>query len=143
MPGDIWKNNWGQIRIGINTNPRPIPQIEEQQIFYDGIIQSLNCGSFIHYGTLINGSPAAGVTSVVTYSGGNGGSYPPQTIQSTGVTGLTATLQGGFFLSGTGTLTYTITGVPSGSGTASFVINVASRTCTLNRTVFLLSDIMR
>jgi hypothetical protein len=142
MPGDIWRNNWGQIRIGINKNPRPIP-IEEEQNFYDGFINSLNCGSFIHYGTLINGSPASGVTSVVTYSGGNGGSYPPQTVQSTGVTGLTATLNWGFFLNGTGTLTYTITGVPSGSGTASFVINVVGQTCTLNRTVFLFSDIMR
>jgi hypothetical protein len=134
MPySDIWRNIYGQIRIGVN--PRPRPQIEEEQIFYDGIIHSLNCGSFTNYGTLTDGTSASGVTSVVTYSGGNGGSYSPQTIQSTGVTGLTATLQGGFFLHSGGTLTYTITGTPNGSGTASFAISVAGQTCTLTRNV--------
>jgi uncharacterized repeat protein (TIGR02543 family) len=141
MPG--WRNQYGQIRVGVNTNPRPIhTPIFDEENFYDGMIISLNCGSFTNYGTLTDRTPASGVTSVVTYTGGNGGSYPPQTIQSTGVTGLTANLQGGFFLSGTGTLTYTITGTASSSGTASFAINVTGKTCTLTRNVVAIVELI-
>jgi hypothetical protein len=40
-----------------------------------------------------------------------------------------------------GTLTYNITGTPSGSGTASFAINIGGKTCTLTRTVFAVGTI--
>jgi hypothetical protein len=68
----------------------------------------------------------------VPYSGGNGATYSAGTaISSTGVTGLTATLVGGTLASGTGNLSYTISGTPSDSGTASFAITFGGQSCTL------------
>ncbi len=100
-----------------------------------GSISALNCSSAVNSGTLVAGVSASGVGSSVSYSGGNGGVYAGQVVGSTGVTGLTASLAGGTFGNGNGTLEFTITGTPSGSGTASFVLNVGGRTCTLSRVV--------
>ena len=100
-----------------------------------GLIDNLDCGSSTVTGTLTQGVPASGVSSVVPYTGGNGGPHNGQTVTSTGVTGLTATLAPGNFASGSGTLTYTITGTPDGSGTASFALNIGGQSCTLTRVV--------
>ena len=100
-----------------------------------GSINTLNCAGATTTGTLTSGTPASGVSSSVPYTGGNGGSYAAQTVTSTGVTGLTATLAAGNFASGNGSLTYTITGRPSAVGTASFAINIGGQPCTLTRTV--------
>ncbi|MFP3591957.1 hypothetical protein [Chryseobacterium sp. SIMBA_038] len=98
-------------------------------------IVSLNCLDATHNGTLTSGTAASGVSSVISYTGGNGGSHSGQVVTSTGVTGLTATLLAGNFANGNGTLTYTITGTPSSAGTASFAINIGGQTCILTRTV--------
>jgi uncharacterized protein (TIGR02145 family) len=75
------------------------------------------------------------VSSAIPYTGGNGGTYTSQSVSSTGVTGLTATRAAGTLLSGSGSVTYTITGTPSTSGTASFAISLGGQSCTLTRTV--------
>jgi uncharacterized protein (TIGR02145 family) len=98
---------------------------------------ALNCGSATTTGTLISGQTASGVSSSVPYTGGNGGSQNGQSIASTGVTGLTATLAPGSFVNGAGSVVYTITGTPSAAGTASFALNIGGQTCTLTRTVNL------
>jgi uncharacterized protein (TIGR02145 family) len=103
----------------------------------NGILASLSCGTATNNGTLSSGVVANGVSSVIPYSGGNGGTHNGQTVTSTGVTGLTATLVAGTFANGAGTLTYTITGTPASSGTASFAINIGGQTCVLTRTVAL------
>jgi len=102
-----------------------------------GTISSLNCATATNIGTLTATKAASGVTSVISYTGGNSGPYAGQVVTSTGVTGLTATLQSGSleFANTTGILIYTITGTPSKSGTASFALNVAGKECTLTRTV--------
>lgn len=100
-----------------------------------GSISALNCSSAANSGTLVAGVAAFGVGSYVPYTGGNGGNYAGQTVNSTGVTGLTASLAGGAFGNGNGTLEFSITGTPSGIGTASFALNVGGRTCTLTRAV--------
>ncbi len=100
-----------------------------------GSITTLNCASATHSGSLKHGLAASGVSSGVPYTGGNGGAHSGQTVTSTGVTGLTATLAAGTFASGAGSLTYTIAGTPAGSGTASFALNIGGQTCTLTRTV--------
>jgi len=100
-----------------------------------GTITALNCSSATNNGTLTATTTATGVTSVISYTGGNGGTHNGQVVTSTGVTGLTATLQAGTFANGNGSLTYTITGTPATSGTASFALNIGGKTCTLSRTV--------
>jgi uncharacterized protein (TIGR02145 family) len=98
-------------------------------------VSTLDCSGATHNGTLTSGTAASGVSSVIAYTGGNGGTYTAQSITSTGVTGLTATLTAGTVANGAGTLTYTITGTPSENGLASFAISIGGQTCTLIRQV--------
>ncbi|NDF60206.1 MAG: hypothetical protein EB100_03920 [Crocinitomicaceae bacterium] len=63
-------------------------------------------------GTLTIGTAASGVSSSISYLGGNGGPYPIQTVSSVGVVGLTATILAGSFVNGSGALTVSITGKP-------------------------------
>lgn len=100
-----------------------------------GTITSLNCSGVVNTGTLVNGVQASVVSSEFTYTGGNGGTFIGQTISSTGVTGLTATLLEGNFATGPGTITFIITGIPASIGTASFNINIAGQSCMLTLTV--------
>jgi uncharacterized protein (TIGR02145 family) len=109
--------------------------IEDISIFTGGVASLLTCSSATNNGTLVIGVAANSVSSDIPYTGGNGGTHVGQTVTSTGVTGLTATLTAGTFASGSGTLTYIITGTPASSGTASFAINIGGQTCTLTRTV--------
>jgi uncharacterized protein (TIGR02145 family) len=96
---------------------------------------AINCGSTSITGTLTSGIAASGVSASVPYTGGNGGSYAAQTISSTGVTGLTATLSLGILANGAGSLTYTITGTPTTSGTATFAITVGGQSCSFTVSV--------
>ena len=100
-----------------------------------GTVNSINCGTATNTGTLTQGTAASGVSSYVPYTGGNGGLHNGQTVTSTGVTGLTATLSSGTFANGNGTLVYNISGTPSASGTASFALNIGGQTCALNLSV--------
>jgi uncharacterized protein (TIGR02145 family) len=102
-----------------------------------GFINSIGCGSAINSGMPVSGWESIGVNSTVSYTGGNAGSHNGQTVASTGVTGLTASLPAGNFANGAGSLTYTISGTPSGPGTASFALHIGGQTCVLNRTVVL------
>jgi uncharacterized protein (TIGR02145 family) len=101
----------------------------------NGSLTTLTCASSTDYGTLTIDVVASGVSSTIPYTGGNGGTHSGQTVTSTGVTGLTATLTAGSFASGSDSLTYTITGTPASDGTASFAIDIGGQTCTLTRTV--------
>ena len=100
-----------------------------------GTISALNCSSATNNGTLTATTNTSSVTSVISYTGGNGGPHNGQVVTSTGVTGLTATLQAGSFANGNGSLTYTITGIPAASGIASFTLNISGNSCTLTRII--------
>jgi hypothetical protein len=95
-----------------------------------GKISTLNCAGSTNYGTLGSGTPASGVSSSIPYTGGNGGPYNLQSVASTGVTGLTATLSAGNFENGSGSLTYSISGTPATIGTASFATAIGGQSCT-------------
>ncbi len=104
----------------------------KDEVTSTGSIGSLNCAGATFSGTLTSGAPASGVSEVVPYTGGNGGTHSGQTVTSTGVTGLTATLAAGSFVSGSGSLTYTITGTPASAGTALFALNIGGQSCSLS-----------
>jgi hypothetical protein len=93
-----------------------------------GRVSTLDCAGAVTSGSLSAGTPASNVTTTINYTGGNGGSYPAQTVSSTGVTGLTANLPAGS-VNGNGSVIYTITGVPSNSGTATFAISLGGESC--------------
>jgi hypothetical protein len=93
-------------------------------------LTTINCGGATTTGTLTTGTAASGVSTAVSYTGGNAGTYGAQSVSSTGVVGLTATLAAGTLANGAGSLTYTITGTPTTSGTASFAISLGGQSCT-------------
>ena len=95
------------------------------------LITTLSCGTASLTGTLIIGQAANSVSVSVPYSGGNGAQYAAQTINSTGVLGLTATLSVGYFAAGAGNLVYTISGTPAASGNASFALTIGGQSCTV------------
>ena len=98
-------------------------------------VGALNCGSSSVTGTLTNGIASSGVSVAVPYTGGNGGSYAAQTISSTGVTGLTATLSAGILAFGAGSLSFSISGTPATSETASFALTIGGQSCSFTVSV--------
>jgi len=101
-----------------------------------GAVTSLNCASATHNGTINALSPISyGLTSLLPYTGGNGGAQSGQYINSTGVKGLSATLQPCTIANGDGVFTIYINGTPASSGTANFELNIGGKTCTLSRVV--------
>jgi uncharacterized protein (TIGR02145 family) len=97
----------------------------------DGEIIELNCSTASTSGTITQGIATSNVFVNVSYTSDGEGSYEAQTIQSTGVLGLTATLSAGNFSDGSGTISYLVSGTPQSIGVASFAISVGGQSCTL------------
>ena len=92
-------------------------------------VMALTCSSTTFSTTAASGTTYSGTASV-PYAGGNGVAYSAgSAIASTGITGLNATLQAGTLANGGGNLTYAISGMPSGSGTASFALSFGGQSC--------------
>jgi uncharacterized protein (TIGR02145 family) len=144
IPESGWMfDSWREDLMG-NQSPRDILIDAEKNIkaiFRRQLIASLNCQSPINNGTIVSGRPTSGVNSIISYSGGIASPHNGQIVQSSGVTGLTATLNPGNFVNGDGTLTYTITGTPSQPGTANFSINIGDQSCVFNRQVIPVGSI--
>ena len=95
-------------------------------------ISVLDCSSVQIVGKITKNQVASNITVNISYTGGNGNSYSSSTYNSTGVSGLIATLQAGTLKNGNGTLSYTISGTATTTGTASFAINIGGQNCILN-----------
>jgi uncharacterized protein (TIGR02145 family) len=100
-----------------------------------GTLTTIDCAGATTTGTLTSGTAANAVSTSISYTGGNAGTYAAQSVSSTGVVGLTATLNAGALANGAGSLTYTITGTPTTSGTASFAITVGGQSCSFTVSV--------
>jgi uncharacterized protein (TIGR02145 family) len=100
-----------------------------------GNIDSLDCAGKVQMNYLAENSPAQNVQIILPYFGGNGGSFNVQNISSTGISGLTASLDAGNFTSGNDSITFNITGTPAGIGTASFSISIGGKQCQVNMNV--------
>ena len=101
----------------------------------NAVVVSLGCGVTSINGNVIANTPASNVTATIPYNGGNGGTIHGQSVQSTGVLGLTATLAPGMLNTGLGTSTFFISGTPVGSGIAYFEVMIGGQTCTFEITV--------
>ena len=116
------------LELNIGTKDQPVWSC----IMQPTLISQINCQEVTLEGALYDGWPAERVSISVPYEGGNGLSYVTQNYASTGVTGLTATLSSGVFDEEAGQLLFTVTGTPSGIGTASFSINIGDLNCEIN-----------
>jgi hypothetical protein len=85
-----------------------------------GEVTDLDCGGAVVVGEVVEGVPVSGVTVTVSYTGGNGGPYGSQSIASTGVLGLTASLPAGQFNVGAGSVVLEVSGTALSSGLAVF-----------------------
>ena len=75
---------------------------------------------------------ASGTTVSIGYTGGNSQSYSAGApINSTGVSGLQATLQAGTLTGSTGSFILNLTGTPTTSGTANFAFSFGGQSCTI------------
>nr|WP_314493630.1 hypothetical protein [uncultured Chryseobacterium sp.] len=94
-----------------------------------GTVGTITCnGITLSPSTYTSGTPYTG-TMNVPYTGGNGGIYPAQSIGP--VNGLTATLSAGNFNSGSGTLSYTVSGTPTITSPLSSILslNIGGKIC--------------
>ncbi|MEY4202669.1 MAG: hypothetical protein RL013_371, partial [Bacteroidota bacterium] len=112
-----------QLNIGGQSCEVHIPVI--------GGISELECNNSVVSGTVMAGETVSGMNISIPYTGGGGGTYDGQTIQSVGVAGLTAVLAPGIFEYGNGVFNYNITGTPESAGTAYFTLNIGGRSCDL------------
>lgn len=104
---------------------------------------ALTCANTTSTGTLKQNTAASGVAFTLPFTGATVGSaYSAVNASSTGVTGLTASLSAGTFSAASGNLTLNVTGTPTSSGTANFVVNIAGKSCTLTKAVTANSSII-
>jgi len=107
-----------------------IDSVFEAGLAPDGEISSIDCAAASANPSEAEINNAYSGTITINYGGGNGFDYTAQSINSTGVTGLTADLPAGTFASGNGSVTFNVTGTATVDGTASFALNLGSQTCT-------------
>lgn len=111
----------------------------DQINFFDGtawqelvgtlIPPTLTCNTAAFTGAIrINTAPVSS-TITVDYTEGYGAAHTGEIVNSTGVTGLTATLAAGSFATGPGTLTYDISGNITSAGIAKFELSIGGNTC--------------
>jgi uncharacterized protein (TIGR02145 family) len=96
-----------------------------------GEIEALDCAGAMVSGEIVEGVAVSGVSIEVGYTGGNGGAYESQSIASSGVLGLTASLVAGQFNEGAGSVVLTITGTAESSGVAAFLLELGGQSCEL------------
>lgn len=96
-------------------------------------IQTLDCANAIVSPIAYINTAFTG-TATIGYTGGNGAAYPfaGPIVASTGVEGLSASIQPGTLANGNGNLVLAITGTPTATGTASFAIDFGGVACTFN-----------
>lgn len=68
-------------------------------------------------------------SKIINYMNGNGAQYPAINIPSTGITGLTASAPAGTLSDDSGSIVLSIKGVPSGTGSANFNIQIGGKSC--------------
>jgi hypothetical protein len=122
---------------GVYAN-RKVTTVGETTTVYTGNSASViyNCGTGTTTGTATINNSVTGLSFSIPYTQATAGaSYNSQSISSTGVTGLTANLTAGTYSGTTGNLTFNVSGMPSGAGSAVFTIPYGTFSCTYTITV--------
>ena len=116
------------VALSVEGEGTPLPPSSEK-------VTSIDCSSLEQNGTLQKGESSSGVSFRLFYNGGNGKTYSSQSVKSTGVLGLTATLSTGTLENGDGSVVYLVTGTPTTSGSANFPIVLGGQSCTVSMNV--------
>jgi len=110
------------------SNP---PKTDPTNPSSSAVVTSIDCASKQLTGVLKKGEAANSVSFELFYKGGNGKTFSSQSVNSTGVLGLTAKLSSGVLENGDGSVIYSITGMPTSSGPANFAIALGGKSCTI------------
>jgi uncharacterized protein (TIGR02145 family) len=124
----IFSTSSGSLEINLGTPSVP----NWYKFMLAGEVASLNCAGATLSGAITSSTPVSGITVSVPYTGGNGAAHSGQTVTSTLIAGLKATLPAGNFTNGAGILAYEIAGTPATTGTANFQLNIGGQSCTLS-----------
>ncbi len=108
-------------------------------------LESLNCDSVVFNSAnsaLVLNQNVTNFSFEIPYTTSNGGNlnFDATQFQSTGVTGLVASIEAGIFEPFQGNLMINITGTPSSYGTANFNINIGGKNCILSLEVLPLEN---
>ncbi|TXI64190.1 MAG: RagB/SusD family nutrient uptake outer membrane protein [Flavobacterium sp.] len=108
-------------------------------------LESLNCDSVIfnsNNNAIVLNENVTNFSFEIPYTTTNGGnlSFDARQYQSTGVSGLVASVEAGNFNPFQGNLMFNITGTPSSYGTANFNINIGGKNCTISIEVVALEN---
>jgi FtsP/CotA-like multicopper oxidase with cupredoxin domain/arylsulfatase A-like enzyme len=113
--------------VNLVGNGNPCPIVAEP------LVSAIECSNIsISSSSVYVGTPFNAALSL-PYTGGNGLAYTQgNSIQSSGVLGLTATLIPGTLANGNGSLMYIISGTPASSGNAVFNFEFGGQTCSFS-----------
>ena len=111
------------------SNP---PKTDPTNPSSSAVVTSIDCASTQLTGLLKKGEVANSVSFELFYKGGNGETFSSQSVNSTGVLGLTAKLSSGVLENGGGSVIYSVTGTPTSSGQANFAISLGGKSCTVS-----------
>lgn len=104
-------------------------------------LEFLNCEGVVQNGDeLIYGEVVTDFTFQIPYITESGGNYEAMNIQSSGVEGLTASIDSGVFSEFEGVLEFNITGIPSSYGIAEFEISIDGKNCNVSFEVSVIGN---
>ncbi len=102
-------------------------------------VSSLNCNSALITGDFFDGVPVNNASISISYSYGID-NYGSQIFNSSGITGLTASMPSVTFQSGGGTIQLLVNGTSSQPGIAFFNLNIGRQSCIIEVSVYGPSD---
>lgn len=91
-----------------------------------GTVSALSCAAASFFPSTATQGLSYSGTFQLPYTGGNGGTYSAQSFTTNG---LTFSLPAGNFNTGSGALTYSVTGIPTTPGTTSANVTIGGQTC--------------
>ena len=112
-----------------STNKNNVSNTSSNTTPDDGTISDFDCSNIQNYNILKIDQEIKEGQVRLPYFGGNGKSYASKSYASTGVLGLTATLDAGTLENGDGNLVIYISGIPTSGGKAFFDISLGSKSC--------------
>lgn len=123
--GETFAHDSDELTFDINFEINPVytpPQLE-----------FLNCEGVVQNGNdLVYNVAVTDFTFQIPYTTQAGGNYEAMSVQSSGVEGLTASIDSGVFDEYEGVLEFNVTGTPSFYGTAEFDISIDGKNCNVS-----------